>query len=75
MAIIQLSTDVDALVFVVDVVAFLEAGADSGSGDSGGRGRLVEILGSLFRNPKILKLGNASHLYWTLTQKVKGNGY
>lgn len=48
-AIIQLASDVDAMVFVVDVIAFLE-GVDGGQ-------RLVQVLGSIFRNPKILKLG------------------
>ncbi|KAK3817885.1 MAG: hypothetical protein JOS17DRAFT_390810 [Linnemannia elongata] len=48
-AIIQLASDVDAMVFVVDVIAFLE-------GVDGGR-RLVQVLGSIFCNPKILKLG------------------
>ena len=48
-AIIQLASDVDAMVFVVDVIAFLE-------GVDGGR-RLVQVLGSIFRNPTILKLG------------------
>ncbi|KAF9551021.1 Exonuclease mut-7 [Mortierella hygrophila] len=47
-AIIQLASDVDEMVFVVDVIAFLE-------GVDGGR-RLVQVLGSIFRNPKILKL-------------------
>ncbi|KAG0066859.1 Exonuclease mut-7 [Linnemannia elongata] len=47
-AIIQLASDVDAMVFVVDVIAFLE-GVDGGQ-------RLVQVLGSIFRNPKILKL-------------------
>ncbi|KAF8943371.1 Exonuclease mut-7 [Haplosporangium gracile] len=47
-AVIQLASDVDAMVFVVDVIAFLE-------GVDGGR-RLVQILGSIFRNPEILKL-------------------
>ncbi|KAG0264781.1 Exonuclease mut-7 [Linnemannia exigua] len=47
-AIIQLSSDVDSMVFVVDAVAFLE-------GVDGGR-RLVQILGSIFRNIRIIKL-------------------
>ncbi|KAF9134990.1 Exonuclease mut-7 [Mortierella sp. 14UC] len=47
-AIVQLASDVDSMVFVVDVIAFLE-GAD------GGR-RLIRVLGSLFQNTKILKL-------------------
>lgn len=48
-AVIQLASDIDSMVFVVDVIAFLE-------GVDGGR-RLVKVLGSIFRNPKILKLG------------------
>ncbi|KAG0284748.1 Exonuclease mut-7 [Linnemannia gamsii] len=47
-AVIQLASDIDSMVFVVDVIAFLE-------GVDGGR-RLVQILGSIFSNPKILKL-------------------
>ncbi|KAG0375368.1 hypothetical protein BGX24_009213 [Mortierella sp. AD032] len=47
-AIIQLASDVDSMVFVVDTVAFLE-GVDRGW-------RLVQVLGSIFRNTKILKL-------------------
>ncbi|KAF9081892.1 Exonuclease mut-7 [Mortierella sp. AD031] len=47
-AIIQLASDVDSMVFLVDAVAFLE-------GPDGGK-RLVQVLGSMFHNPKIRKL-------------------
>lgn len=48
-AVIQLASDIEPMVFVVDVITFLES-------VDGGR-RLVQVLGSIFRNPKILKLG------------------
>ncbi|KAF9908640.1 Exonuclease mut-7 [Linnemannia zychae] len=47
-AIVQLACDVDSMVFVIDVIAFLEGG-------DGGQ-KLAQALGSLFHNTKILKL-------------------
>ncbi|KAG0244979.1 Exonuclease mut-7 [Mortierella sp. GBA43] len=47
-AILQLACDVNATVYVVDTIAFLE------SGDGGLS--LVEVIGSTFNNPKICKI-------------------